>query len=110
MVKKLLAAEGFYELKDEDVIALRGFEAFFAHDLLAYADDEETYLGGTGSLHQWSLAASICSKKNHRREEGQIDDLMDGERHGSSEDFKLSVDIEVLGNDFMHVAAFGHYQ
>lgn len=63
MVKKLLAAEGFYELKDEDVIALRGFEAFFAHDLLAYADDEETYLGGTGSLHQWGLAASICSKK-----------------------------------------------
>jgi len=42
MVKKMLAAEGLYELQDEDVIARRGFEAFFAHDLLAYADDEET--------------------------------------------------------------------
>jgi hypothetical protein len=44
MVKKMLTAEGLYELQDEDMIARRGFEAFFAHDLLAYADDEETNL------------------------------------------------------------------
>jgi hypothetical protein len=40
MVKKLLAVEGLYELQEEDVVARCGFEAFFAHDLLAFADGE----------------------------------------------------------------------
>jgi hypothetical protein len=44
MVKKLLGAEGLYELGDEDVASGSGFEAFFAHDLLACADDEEISL------------------------------------------------------------------
>ncbi|MEB0222897.1 hypothetical protein [Pseudomonas sp. 10S4] len=41
MVKKMLSDEGLYELQEEDVVARRGFEAFFAYDLLAYADEEE---------------------------------------------------------------------
>lgn len=41
MVKKMLADEGVYELQEEDLVARRGFEAFFAHDLLAFADEDE---------------------------------------------------------------------
>jgi hypothetical protein len=44
IVKKMLFTEGLYELTEEDIAARHSFEAFFAHDLLAYSDESESKL------------------------------------------------------------------